>query len=424
MPAFPVIVHEMLGRSHDATLFQGLYVRDAHPGIQQHILPVAFLPPAPTLVTRDVDDRGIDLPHPHGTQFLGHHLAHPVIEFLIERRPHGDALREAGGAPPLGAVQGFAVLQHRNPPAAGRHGAAGILVDSLGHFLGSGSLEEVSHVPDVAGGIIPFHIELTPIQELGRDLLHFLFRGETSHQVLHALFHRKGGVPELHTGGVLLFESEREAMLPGPKGLAKIGFREGDLRERPFRHDHFHEVAGPAISDGDRTRHRRERERAFVKNRRIRPDGKALPAGLQRRDAQHPGRNDGQRAAAPGMVHAPAVPVAVHADIPAFEKGIVVGMIHHEIVSPAFPLQRIIPVADGKERFHHVLFHVGAGVFLGLEDLEEGIVLVPVGQTGQDRQGVHPVVGFTRILRVPVAGSRPGNAVNGLAQGEHLRPVP
>ena len=134
------------------------------------------------------------------------------------------------------------------------------------------------------------------------------------------------------------------------------------------------------------------------------------------------------------MVHAPAVPVAVHSDIPVFEKGIVVGMIHHEIVSPAFPFQRIIPVADGKERFHHVLFHVGAGVFLGLEDLEEGIVLVPVGQTGQDRQGVHPVVGFTRILRVPVAGSRPGrvpvagsrpgNAVNGLAQGEHLRPVP
>ena len=63
-------------------------------------------------------------------------------------------------------------------------------------------------------------------------------------------------------------------------------------------------------------------------------------------------------------------------------------------------------------------------MLLGLEHLEECLVPVPVGQAGQDRQGVHPVVGFTRILRVPVAGSRPGDAVDGLAQGQHLRPVP
>ncbi len=62
-------------------------------------------------------------------------------------------------------------------------------------------------------------------------------------------------------------------------------------------------------------------------------------------------------------------------------------------------------------------------MLLGLEHLEERIVLVPVHKAGQDRQGIHPIVGLARVFRMPVAGSRPGDAVDGLAQGEHLRPV-
>ncbi len=220
MPAFPVIVHKMLGGGHDAALFQGLHVSDAHPGIQQHILAVAFLSAAPALVPRDVDDRGIDLPHAHGAQFPGHGLSHLVVQVLIEGRAHGDALREAGRAPPLGAVQRLTMLQHRDSPAAGRHGTASVLVDGFGHFLGRSAPEEVPHVPDMSGGIVPLHIELAPVQKLGRDLLHLLFGRKTAHQVFHPFFHGKGSVHEFHAGRILLLEGERQAVLAGAEGLA------------------------------------------------------------------------------------------------------------------------------------------------------------------------------------------------------------
>ena len=421
--ALAVIIHKMLGRGHHAALFQGFHVSHAHPGVHENVLAITFLSAPPALVPRDVDDRSIDLPDAHGAEFLSHHPAHPVIKVVVESGRHADALRETGGRSPLGSVKGLSVLQHRNAPAAGRHGAARILVDGFGHLPGSGALQEVSHVPDMAGRIIPLHIEFSPIQELGRDLLHLFLRGEPSHQVFDAFFNGEGGIPELHAGRVLLLESERKPVLAGAEGLAKEGIRERDVRKRSFRNDNFHIILAPAVSNRYGSRHRGERDGALVENGGIRPDVETLPAGFRGDDSQHAGREDGQRAAAPRVVHAAGVPVSVHAHAPVFEEGVVVGMVHHETVSLAFALQGIVPMADGKKGFHHVFFHIRAGVFLGFEHLEKGIVFVPVGQAGQNGEGIHPVIGFALILRMPVARPRPGFPVDGFAQGEHLRPV-
>ena len=195
MAAFAVIVHEMLGRSHDTALFQGFHISDAETGVHQYVLPIAFLAASPALVAGDVDDRGIDLTDTDGTELLRNHLAFPVIQVVVESGRHADALRETGRVPPLGTVQGLAVLEHRNAPPARLDGLPRIFIDPLGHgfrIVGKPAVrEEMADIPYMAFRIIPSFIEFIHEQELGAHLSHFFLKTHPGQKVLHALLHRK-----------------------------------------------------------------------------------------------------------------------------------------------------------------------------------------------------------------------------------------
>ena len=194
MASLAVIVHEMLGRCDDTALFQGFHVGDAETGVHQYVLPIAFLSPSPALVAGDVDDRRINLADTDGAELLRNHLAFPVIQFVVKGGRHADTLREAGRIPPLGAVQGLPVLEHRNAPSAGLDGLLRIFVDALGHgfrIVGKSAVrEEMTHVPDVPLRIIPLFIEFIHEQELGACLRHLFLEAHPGKEVLHALLHR------------------------------------------------------------------------------------------------------------------------------------------------------------------------------------------------------------------------------------------
>ena len=195
MAALAVIVHEMLGCSHYTAFFQGLHIGRSKTGIQQHVLSVAFLATAPTLVPCYVDNRRIDLPHTYSTQLLGNHLAFPVIQVVVKGGRHGYALRETGGIPPLGTVQGLAVLQHGNAPPAGFHRFLRIFVDTFGHGFGiigqPAVRQEMAYIPDMSFCVVAFFIEFIHEQELRAYLRHFLLNAHARKKVFHAPFHRK-----------------------------------------------------------------------------------------------------------------------------------------------------------------------------------------------------------------------------------------
>ena len=123
------------------------------------------------------------------------------------------------------------------------------------------------------------------------------------------------------------------------------------------------------------------------------------------------------------MVHAATAPVVVQTHAPVFEKGIVVGMVHHPVVALTFTLEGIIPMSHGEEGLHHVFLHVGTGVFFGLQYLEQSIILILRSHAGKHGQGIHAVVGGSGVLRMPIGASRPTDAVDGIAQRLHLAPI-
>ena len=422
-----VIVYKMFGGGHHAALFQGLHVCHAHAGIQQHVFPVTLLAAAPALVPGDVDYRRIDLPYSHGAKFPGHRLSFAVIEVVVKGGRHGYALRKTGGISPLGSVQGLSVLQHRNAPPAGFHGPSGVFIYALRYRSGvvrqATVRQEVAHVADMAFRIVALLIELVHKQQLGADLGHFFLVRHPLHEVFHPFLHREFRIPVRKVApGRFHLVIKLDHMLSGTQRAADKGPGDAHIGPGAFRHLHFQRTGPGIIGKRNRSLHGGEREAALVKDMLVQLDGEGFPARFHGHHTEHPGGENRQRTAAPGMVHAAAVPVSVHAHVPVFEEGVMEGMVHHKVVTAAFTLQGIVSMADGEQGLHHVFLHIGAGVLFGLQHLEKGIVLIRGSHSSQDGQGIHAVVGFPFVFRVTVAAARPGNAVDSLPQRRHLPP--
>ena len=155
----------MFGGGDDAVLFQSPNISCPKPGVQQHRFAVGLLCAAPPAVPHHVDHWSEYQTHANGPQFESHGLRNRVNQRRIEGGRQPDSLWENGGAAPLGAVEGFAVLQHRKAETIGLHRAAGIFVDSLCRLSGAAPCrrKKAGDIADVArrcvsiGIVLPIH---------------------------------------------------------------------------------------------------------------------------------------------------------------------------------------------------------------------------------------------------------------------------
>ena len=92
---------------------------------------------------------------------------------------------------------------------------------------------------------------------------------------------------------------------------------------------------------------------------------------------------------------------------------------NHRSETPFEALQSVVAVARAHQSLVDIFLHIGAGKLLCFDDVEDGLILRAVGQSADNGESLHSVVGSTMIGRMAVGVAVP-TVVERRANGLHL----
>ena len=177
----------MLGSGDDAILLQSPADGNAHIGAEQHILAKGLDGPAPAAVPGDVHHGGQRLSDTDSHTFLADGVADLRNDIVIKGGGHTDGLGEGGCHTPLGAVEGFTMLNGRDPVGLGIHAQPHIPVDPFGNLrcrrsLGSFVMHKMTGVAEIAHSVFPLCFILLANREnhLAGKLIQLLLQGHAA----------------------------------------------------------------------------------------------------------------------------------------------------------------------------------------------------------------------------------------------------